>query len=210
MVRKFLGCAFMSYIIGSINPSQILGKLHGHDMRKEGSKNAGASNAYILIGKKAFFIVAASDIFKAWLCWKLTAYFIPEYAFSGVFGGLCCTLGHMFPIFMGFAGGKGFACLGGMIMAFSPWAFIIQLGIAFAIFFLLKYLVFATILSSALFACIYWYFTRDGIGTAMLGAMTVLIALKHSENFKRIKEGKEATSRYLGHQDEELKRMGYK
>ena len=46
----------MSYIIGSINPSQILGKLHGHDMRKEGSKNAGASNAYILIGKKAFFI----------------------------------------------------------------------------------------------------------------------------------------------------------
>ncbi|MBO4359822.1 MAG: glycerol-3-phosphate acyltransferase [Eubacteriaceae bacterium] len=210
MIRKLIGCALMSYFIGSINPSQILGKMHGHDMRKEGSKNAGASNAYILIGKSAFFIVAASDIFKAWLCWKLTAYFVPEAVFSGVFGGFFCTLGHMFPVFMGFHGGKGFACLGGMIMGFSPWLFIIQLGIALAVFFLLKYLVFATIFSSALFTGIYWYFTRDITGTGILALMTVMISLKHRENFKRMKEGKEATSRYLGHADEELKRMGYK
>ena len=98
---------FMGYLIGTINPSYIIAKLCGFDIREKGSKNAGASNALILFGKITGIGCALFDIAKAtlivWLCETL----FPELAYSFAVTGVACILGHVFPFYMKFKGGKG-------------------------------------------------------------------------------------------------------
>lgn len=209
MVGKLVASAAASYMLGSLNLSWWLGRKTGHDMKKEGSKNAGASNALLLIGKYAFFAVLFADMFKSWLCWKLTELFVPEASFAGVFGGFWCTMGHVFPVFLHFNGGKGFACLGGMIMAYSPWLFLIQLALAWVIALATHYLCFASTTAPVIFAAVYWYGMKDIPGTFLIGVIAAVMIAKHIENFRRIPLGTEAKMSYIFNKNKELERLGY-
>jgi len=113
---KYLYCILIGYFVGAINPSYIIAKLRGFDIREKGSKNAGASNALIMFGKVIGVFCALFDIAKAavavWICGKL----FPGIAYSYAVTGVSCVLGHMFPFYMKFRGGKGLACLGGVVL----------------------------------------------------------------------------------------------
>ena len=117
IITAVLGSIIIGYLIGCISLSYLIGKLKGFDIREHGSGNAGASNVIITVGKKAGAFVAIFDIFKAWFAVKVTGILFPGIFLLGSVTAVAVILGHIFPFYMGFKGGKGFASLGGSILA---------------------------------------------------------------------------------------------
>ena len=118
-------CALLGYLLGCINPAYLIARARGFDIRSRGSGNAGASNAVITMGKAAGVFSAIIDIFKAWLAVCLATRYFTALSVGGIpvageIAGVACILGHMFPFFMAFRGGKGFACMAGMIL-YMDW-----------------------------------------------------------------------------------------
>lgn len=217
---KPLLCVIFGYAIGGINPSYIIGRVKGFDIRKKGSHNAGASNAVIIMGKKVGIISAILDILKAVLSVLLAPLIFSDYAFAGVLAGTACILGHIFPIYMNFKGGKGLACLGGVILATDWRMFLIFLAAELLLVLAVDYICIVPITASVILPLTYGFFGDDGlgwlinaeagwIGSAILSIATVVILFRHIENIKRIIAGKEMHLSYLWtkNKDEEIARV---
>ena len=111
-----------AYLIGCSNMALYLSRWKGVNLRAGGSKNLGASNAFALMGWKAGLLVAVHDIGKAVLAVELSKWIFPAVPLLGFIAGVACVLGHMFPFYLKFKGGKGFASYLGMILAIN-WKF---------------------------------------------------------------------------------------
>ena len=196
-----------AYLLGSINPAYLIAKAKGFDIRQRGSKNAGASNALILMGKKVALISALFDIFKAFLMVTLAQCFVPTLPYAGAFAGVACILGHVFPVFMRFRGGKGLACLGGFVLAYDYRIFLILFTLELILVLIVDYICVVPISASILFPLIYHIMTQDLIGTGVLGIMTFVILYKHFENIKRIQQGTEAHFSFLWKRNQEVERL---
>ena len=105
MIHFLLG-ALIGYGFGNINPAYIISRIKGFDIRQRGSGNAGASNVALTIGKKAAVLTALFDIFKSAAANVIVYKLFPELPCSHILGGAFCILGHIFPVIMGFRGGK--------------------------------------------------------------------------------------------------------
>ncbi|MBQ1602699.1 MAG: glycerol-3-phosphate acyltransferase, partial [Oscillospiraceae bacterium] len=128
----YLPIVLMGYLLGTSNMAVYLAALKGDDLRAHGSGNPGASNAMLLWGWKAGVIVGIHDIGKAMLAVYLAERLFPDVAFAGVAAGVACVIGHMFPFYLRFHGGKGFASYLGMTLALN-WKFALGLCIAILI-----------------------------------------------------------------------------
>lgn len=104
-------CVCIGYCVGIINPSYILSRMKGFDIREKGSGNAGASNATLVFGKGVGILCALFDIFKAYIANRVSISLYPQLKEAGIITGSACIIGHMFPVTMNFRGGKGLACL---------------------------------------------------------------------------------------------------
>lgn len=204
-----LACVAAGYFIGCINPAFIIGRIKGYDVRSSGSKNAGASNTVIMAGKLAGVLVALLDIFKAALSWRLCQALFPQFALAGILGGVACILGHMFPVFLHFCGGKGLACIGGVVLAYDPATFLIMLAITCVIGFATNYIAIATVSIAAIWPVYYGVTTGFWAGAAVLAVPFVPILLRHMTNFRRIRAGEELRLNFLWRKDSELERIGY-
>lgn len=204
---KALLCILMGYAVGCINPSYLIGKHRGIDIRTTGSGNAGASNALILMGKKIGFISAIFDIAKATLVYYLADHLFPTLAWAGVLAGSACILGHIFPATMHFKGGKGLACLGGVILAFDWRVFCILLTVELVLVLLVDYICVAPITASIIFPILYGVLIGDLWGALILCVPGVAILFKHIENLERIHAGTEAHFSLLWKRDKELERV---
>lgn len=204
-----LACVAAGYFIGCINPAFIIGRIKGYDVRSSGSKNAGASNTVIMAGKLAGVLVALLDIFKAALSWRLCQTLFPQFALAGILGGVACILGHMFPVFLHFCGGKGLACIGGVVLAYDPATFLIMLAITCVIGFATNYIAIATVSIAAIWPVYYGVTTGFWAGAAVLAVPFVPILLRHMTNFRRIRAGEELRLNFLWKKDSELERIGY-
>jgi len=209
LILSLAACITMGYFIGCISPSYIIGLIKGYDVRKSGSNNAGASNTVIMAGPLAGLFVAVADIFKAWFAWRMAQLIFPRIALAGVISGSSCVIGHMYPVFLRFRGGKGFACLGGMVLAHGTGSFFCLLSVAIGLAFFIKYVSVVACTMSVVFPV--WYYVTGG---ALSGSLILLIPactmiFKHMENFRRIKSGTELRISYLWNKDKELKRAGY-
>lgn len=204
-----LACVAAGYFIGCINPAFIIGRIKGYDVRSSGSKNAGASNTVIMAGKLAGVLVALLDIFKAALSWRLCQALFPQFALAGILGGVVCILGHMFPVFLHFCGGKGLACIGGVVLAYDPATFLIMLAITCVIGFATNYIAIATVSIAAIWPVYYGVTTGFWAGAAVLAVPFVPILLRHMTNFRRIRAGEELRLNFLWKKDSELERIGY-
>ena len=209
LAAKLAACILLGYLIGCVSPSYLIGKLRGYDVRQSGSGNAGASNTVIMAGKFLGFIVALLDILKAAGTWWLCAALFPELAAAGPLAGVSCLLGHLFPIFLHFRGGKGLACLGGLALATSPKTLLILFGVALLIAVLTNYVCVVTVTMSAVVPVYYWFLTGFLLGALILAVPVVPIFLKHLINFRRIREGKELRLSYVFNKQKELDRIGY-
>ena len=203
---KYVLCILIGYLIGAINPSYIIAKLRGFDIREKGSKNAGASNALILFGKVLGVGCALFDIAKAvfaiWLCGKL----FPRLGYSFAVTGVSCIIGHIFPVYMKFKGGKGLACLGGMILAFDWRVFLIMLAAEIIVAIATDYICFVPLTASAILPIIYGMMRDDLWSALILAAVFPLMVYKHKENLKRIKQRTEMPFSYLWNKEKALEK----
>ena len=206
--EKILICLLLGYGLGSISPSFLIGKLRGYDVRKSGSGNAGASNTVILVGKAAGFLVALLDVLKASCAWWISAALFPELRLAGILGGIAAILGHMFPIWLHFKGGKGLACMGGVIIAYDWKATLLMLAIALAIALISRYVAVATVSMSVIWPVYYGLRTAFWLGAGVLLVPALPIFLRHLINFKRIRDGEELRMSFLWNKDGELARIG--
>ena len=205
LICSIFVCALLGYTIGCLNPAYILSRIKGFDIRATGSGNAGASNATIAMGKKAGLFCALFDIFKAYISVKISIRLYPLFKLAGIIAGVCCILGHMFPIFMNFQGGKGLASLGGMLLAYNVKVFISLLVVELIVVLVTDYICVVPTSGSLLFLM---YLITEGALLAITFAPVVyVIIIKHKENFRRIKYGIEAKVSYLWNKKAELKRL---
>lgn len=202
-----ISCILIGYLVGTLNPAYILGKVKGFDIRKHGSGNAGASNALILMGKLTGVACALLDIIKAYTVYRLAGAMFPMCDFAGGLAGAACILGHIFPIWMHFDGGKGLACLGGVILAFSWKFFLLILGLEIVIALVVDYICVVAMSAAVAFPVVYWLRTREWMGTAMFLVVAMVMVGKHAENIRRIREGKEVRLSFLWRKDKELERL---
>ncbi len=214
-IAIIVGTVFIaSYLIGSMNLSYFLSKRKGFDIREHGSGNAGASNVIIMMGKKIGAVVAVVDILKAFLVVRGALALYPEFRYTGVIAATAVILGHIFPFYMGFRGGKGLATLGGSILALDYRLFLILLIFALFIAFVTDYICFAPITCSVRFPVIYGVMQEQrspgtGLWTGLiLGISTVCIIYRHIGNLKRIRSGKELRFSFLWNRKAEAKRLG--
>lgn len=206
-VLNTLICMAIGYLVGCFNPSYLLAKRQGFDIREHGSGNAGATNVIITIGKKVGFLVALFDIAKAYFVVRLACFLFPELSYAAECAGVFVILGHIFPFTMGFRGGKGLACLGGVILAFHSGVFALLLLAEIILAYILDYICVVPITASAVFPIIYYLMTGKTPGAMLYAALIPLFVYKHLENLKRIQLGTEARFSYLWRKDDEVKHL---
>ena len=203
---SYLLSAVMGYLVGTINPAFILAKLHGFDIREKGSRNAGASNALLLFGKARGILCAVFDIAKAaFIIWLTGHIFDPINTFAVT--AAACILGHIFPFYMRFKGGKGLACIAGMVLAYDLKVFAVMLAAELIIALATGYICFVPITASIAFPVVYGVMDRDILGALLLAAVAVVVFCKHLVNLKRISKGREARLSYLWSRDQETARL---
>ena len=124
---KTILCMMIGYVIGSLSPAALISKIKKQDIRKSGSGNLGTMNTMMNFGKRYAVPVMIIDMLKGFLAVKLAHWIVPAVSVAGVLAGGSAVLGHIFPFYMKFRGGKGLAPFGGMILALNPLGFLFLL-----------------------------------------------------------------------------------
>ncbi len=188
---QYVLMAAMGYLLGCSNMALYLGKLQKVDISAAGSGNLGASNAAILLGWRAGILTAVHDMGKAWLAVFLAKLLFPELTYGAYGAGVACVLGHIFPFYTGFRGGKGLAAYLGMTLALD-WklalAVLVMVGLVTLV---TDYLVIGTALTVLVVPAYVGFTTRSWIPVLILAAATVVILYKHRQNYVRIYQGTE-------------------
>ena len=187
MYWKIIISIIIAYLLGNISPSIILGKLHGIDIKKEGSGNAGTTNALRVLGKKAALITLIIDIGKGVL-----AVVIGKLIGGEAVGYLCALAvfcGHIWPCFYRFKGGKGVATAFGAILAVNWILGLSALGIVAVGVALSQRMSVGSLLGSVTFPIICWLLEPDFIHIGWI--MAVIVLIKHRANIGRLFRGEE-------------------
>lgn len=187
----YLAVILGSFLIGSSSMAFYLSKLTKKDITKSGSGNLGASNAVNLLGWKAGVLVGIHDIGKAVLVVLLAKWIFPELAYVGEVAGVACVLGHIFPFYLRFKGGKGFASFLGMTIALNWKLALVMLILVVVITLITDYIVAATATITVTVPIATGVLSGSLIAALILCVATAVILIKHRENFVRIFKGTE-------------------
>jgi len=122
-------CALLGYGLGSLNPAYFISKAKQKDIFKSGTGNPGTTNAFMIFGKGWGFLVLFCDVMKAYIAVKVFQHIFYVSALAGVVAGCAAVIGHIFPFYMKFRGGKGIASFGGFVLA-ADWKLFIFLLVA--------------------------------------------------------------------------------
>ncbi|MES2874273.1 MAG: glycerol-3-phosphate 1-O-acyltransferase PlsY [Bacteroidota bacterium] len=194
----------LAYLFGSIPTAVWIGQaFYGIDVREYGSGNAGATNTFRVLGKKAGLAVMFLDIFKGYTATNL-AYLIglsvtgPQNSVQFVNYqlalGITAVMGHLFPVFAGFRGGKGIATLFGMILAVQSEAAMLCVLTFVVVLLISKYVSLSSILAGFSFPLSVIFIFQSPIRSVVLYGMSicVLILVTHQKNIERLLKGKES------------------
>ena len=181
----------LSYLIGCSSMALYVSKYKKVDLQKAGSGNLGASNTMILLGWKPAIIVGLHDIGKAVLAVVLAKLLCPDLPLIQAGAGVACVLGHMFPFYLRFKGGKGFASYLGMTLALN-WKFALVVMVIVVIVTLISdYIVVGTVTTIVIVPAYMGYANRSLLLAAILCIATAVMLYKHRDNFSRILNGTE-------------------
>ncbi len=208
IILMIIICMFLGYAVGCINLSFILAKRKGYDIREHGSGNAGASNLFITMGKWIGLLVAFIDIFKAFAVVKFAMFIYSDSILAGFVCATFVVLGNIFPFYMGFRGGKGFASIGGTALALDLKIFLVLFVITLVIVFISDFICFGPMFASIAFPLTYGLVHTTVIPSVyILASMAVLY--RHKENIERIRQGKELKFSFLWNRKKEAERLGF-
>jgi glycerol-3-phosphate acyltransferase PlsY len=196
MITLFLVIiAIVSYALGSVNGAIISSKyIFRKDIREFGSKNAGLTNFYRTFGGAGIALVIGTDVLKSVLAvlvggWLLG---IEGYPFIGqMFAGFCLILGHMFPVFYGFRGGKGILCTG-VLLLIADWRIGLLAWTVFIIVLVFTRYVSLASISGTVAALLGFILMHRGIPLVLFLLIALLIIGKHKDNIIRLINGKES------------------
>ena len=182
-----------AYFLGNISPSTILARARGIDIKKEGSGNAGTTNALRVMGKKAAIITLVVDILKGVVAVLL------GWLAAGQIGAMGCTLavmlGHVWPIVFRFKGGKGVATSFGALLALNPLIALIELLIVAVATLISKRMSLGSVTGIILLPAVAFWRMPEFTGIAVILAVVMLI--KHRENIVRLVHGEEPKLGFL-------------
>lgn len=189
----------IAYLLGSIPSALIVGKVGFNiDVREHGSKNLGATNAFRVLGTKAGIIVTLADILKGTIATliPLIASFYMDIDVSRLIIGIFAVLGHTYPLFARFKGGKAVATSGGIILGVNPLFFLAILLTFLLTLKLTKYVSLSSMITGVI-ATIISMFLNDILLFIMIFALTLFVIYRHKENIKRIKNNTEPKITWL-------------
>jgi len=183
--------AALAYLIGSISTAIITCKIMGlEDPRKIGSHNPGATNVLRHGGKKAGIITLSGDMLKGLIPVLIVSQFQAD-TLSIAVVGLSAFLGHLFPVYYGFKGGKGVATYYGVIIGANWLVGLIAVSIWLAIAVLMKISSLSALISITATPFILWYFTHSVELTSVVAAMSILVVWRHQSNIRFLLQGTE-------------------
>lgn len=186
-------CMISAYLIGSINPAIIFSKvLYHEDIRSYGSGNAGTTNTLRTYGKKMAILIFSLDLLKAALAVAIGSFLLTR-NIGGAVSALFVILGHMFPIYYKFKGGKGVACAAMCILLLSPVTFLILVTLFIVIVACFRYISLGSIMCAMLFPFLnHVFYPLNGWITLSAFCIGALIVFMHRQNIGRLMEGKES------------------
>lgn len=197
-----LGLAVLAYLLGSIPTAVWLGKIFFHiDVREYGSKNAGATNTIRTLGLPAGLAVFAIDVLKGFAATNLYRLLIAWggasaslWSLYAIIFGVCAVVGHIFPIFAGFRGGKGVATLCGVVLALHPLATLCALGVFAVVLATTRYVSLGSLTAGLSFPLFLFFLFR--VRELPLLIFSILIAsllfVTHRANIGRLLHGTES------------------
>ena len=202
-ILSYIIAAAIGYLLGSCPNGYLVSRARGVDIRKRGSGNIGATNVLRVLGKKWGYLVFALDALKGFAAVRLA--FVIALALTpqttqreiiGIAGGLACILGHTFPVWLGFRGGKGVATSAGVLLGLMPIAVISVFAVWLLLFQVTRYVSVASIAAAAaLPVFVLLYLHLNWLTGASLLPFSILIAgvviWRHRSNMQRLFHGKE-------------------
>lgn len=202
-----------AYLIGSIPSAVWIGKaFYSIDVREYGSGNAGATNTFRVLGKKAGIPVLLIDIIKGYMALQLVLFignYLPgtqQYITFKLTLGIAALLGHIFPIFAGFRGGKGVATLLGILIAVQPVAALICTVIFVFILLISGYVSLGSMTAAIAYPFIIMLVLHETIPIVNIFAMAVaiLVLITHQKNIERLLRGSESKVAFLRKRDKQV------
>jgi len=201
-----LSLILLAYMLGSVPSAVWIGKaFYGIDVRDYGSGNAGATNTFRVLGKKAGLPVLILDILKGFLAVKLvwlTGKYLPEtkqFINLELSLGIASLLGHIFPVFAGFRGGKGVATLLGILCAVHIGAALICIGVFVLTLLFTQYVSLSSMMSALMFPISIMFIYHETVPGLHIFAMfvCVLVFITHQKNIERLLSGDESKVGFL-------------
>ncbi|MBM3453847.1 MAG: glycerol-3-phosphate 1-O-acyltransferase PlsY [Bacteroidetes bacterium] len=192
---------FLAYFIGSIPTAVWLGKyFHGIDVRDHGSHNAGATNTFRILGKKLGWTVLLIDVSKGATC-AMLPFFFQEYYIGfkdeelilQLFGGFSSVLGHVFPIYAGFRGGKGVATSLGIVLGINPVGAFMCIVIFMIVFLTFRFVSLGAITAAVAlpFVSFFWLKEDQRIMIIFTIMLSFVVIVAHRKNIGRLLRGEE-------------------
>lgn len=193
-----------SYLIGAFPSGLIIGKLFfKKDIRQYGSGNTGATNSFRVLGRPAGFIVTFLDIFKGFITVFFPLWFpvhadgvISTFFTNGLIVGLFAILGHVYPIYLKFNGGKAVATSAGVVLGVNPILLLILAIIFFSVLKIFKYVSLSSIIA-AISCVIGSIIIHDYILLAVSGIVSIILIIRHKSNIVRIFKGEEPKIKWM-------------
>jgi acyl phosphate:glycerol-3-phosphate acyltransferase len=190
----------LAYLLGSIPTAVLVSKkFYGIDIREHGSGNAGATNTFRILGSKAGSFVMFADMMKGFMAVKLACFSVfpwtsEQFTNLQIFLGIAAVLGHIFPIWAEFRGGKGIATLFGMILSIQPLVAVSLVGVFMLMLFLTRYVSLSSISASIAFPLlIFFIFNAPELSYKLFAISTAfLVVLTHHKNISRLLHGNES------------------
>lgn len=199
-ILKTFAAFAMGYLLGSLNTSVIVGKLYGKDISSLGSKSAGLTNTLRVLGKPAAALVLVGDILKGIVA-CLIGLRLGVYVYSGqardcislLAAGAGAVIGHNWPLYFGFKGGKGMLTAAAVMLMFSWVMTLISFGVFVIVVALTRYVSLGTICAAAFFVAISFVpvFRNTLYFDLFASLLALLIIFKHRENIQRLLSGTE-------------------
>jgi acyl phosphate:glycerol-3-phosphate acyltransferase len=185
----------LAYLLGSIPSGLLIGKtFYGKDIREHGSGNLGGTNTFRTLGVKAGMIVTIMDILKGTVATLLPLLF--ESDIHMLLAGVFAVIGHMYPVFANFRGGKAVATSAGVLLGYNYILFLILLAVFFICLYATKYVSLSSMIAAVL-AFTYSIFTGDIPLIIVVGILTIFVVYRHRANIVRIKNKTEPKIKWL-------------
>lgn len=188
---QILNCVLLGYGIGCLSPAALISKIKNKDLRREGTGNLGATNTMLTFGKGYGALVMLFDIVKSFIAVRLARRLFPSFSVAGILAGSFAVVGHVFPFYMKFKGGKGLASYGGMILALDPILFLLLLCVTMTAMLIVNYSWAMPISAGVLFPVLFGMSTRDNTAFLIATAVSLLIIAKHYSNIGKARRGED-------------------